>query len=297
VALVGASLWRIAETARRTGYLADDLRFYEASDAAALPRDRVVYICTGSQGEGRAALGRIAFGNHPDVVLNSGDVAVFSSRVIPGNEKAISKVQNQLARLGVKIVTARDRMIHVSGHPARDELRRMYQMIRPSVAIPVHGEAMHMRAHAELAKECQVPQTVLVENGSAVKFTGSKAAVAGSVWSGRLAWESGAAIPFSSPVLRDRKRMFYEGAVVITVPLDDSGEIIDDVQVSVLGISDPLSSRDQERDWEFVISSAVGRLSKKIRRNDDAVEDAVRAAARKPFSPKRPVIRVHVVRA
>lgn len=296
VALVGASLWRIAETARRSGYLAEDLRFYEASDAAALPRDKVVYICTGSQGEGRAALGRIAFGNHSDVVLNSGDVAVFSSRVIPGNEKAISKLQNQLARLGVKIVTARDHLIHVSGHPARDELRRMYQMIRPSVAIPVHGEAMHMRAHAELAKECQVPHTVLVENGSAVQFGAGKAKVIGSVWNGRLAWEGGVALPFTSPVLRDRKRMFYEGAVAVTVPLDDAGEIIDDVQVSVLGISDPLVEKN-DRDWDFIISGAVARLPKKTRRDDDAVEEAVRAAVRKPFAPKRPVIRIHVVRA
>lgn len=297
VALVGASLWRIAETARRTGYLADDLRFYEARDAAALPRDKVVYICTGSQGEGRAALGRIAFGNHPDIVLNSGDVAVFSSRVIPGNEKAISKVQNQLARLGVEIVTARDHLIHVSGHPARDELRRMYQMIRPRVAIPVHGEAMHMRAHADLAKECQVPHTVLVENGSAVQFSDDKAAVAGTVWNGRLAWEAGAAVPFTSPILRDRKRMFYEGAVVVTVPLDDRGEIIDDVQVSVLGLSDPMERSSQEGDWDFIISSVIARMPKKARRDDDLVEDAVRAAVRKPFSPSRPVIRVHVVRA
>tara|TARA_R110000868_G_scaffold83726_1_gene236458 strand:- start:720 stop:2402 length:1683 start_codon:yes stop_codon:yes gene_type:complete len=296
VALVGASLWRIAETARRTGYLSPDLKFYEASEAAALPRDKVVYICTGSQGEGRAALGRIAFGHHRDVALSAGDVAVFSSRVIPGNEKAISKVQNQLARLGVKIVTTRDHLIHVSGHPARDDLSRMYQMIRPRIAIPVHGEEMHMRAHADLAKECQVPHTVLVENGAAVKFDGDKAKVAGKVWNGRLAWEDGKAVPFTTPVLRDRKRMFYEGAIVVTVPLDDAGEIIDDLQVSVLGISDPLAD-SEDRDWDYLISGVIGRLPKKARRDDAAVEDAVGTAVRKPFAPKRPVVRVHVVRA
>ncbi len=296
VSLVGASLWRMAETARRTGYLAGDLHFYEASDAAALPRDKVVYICTGSQGEGRAALGRIAFGHHPDIALNEGDVAVFSSRVIPGNEKAISKIQNQLVKLGVKIVTARDHLIHVSGHPARDELRRMYQMIRPKVAIPVHGEAMHMRAHAELAKESQVPQAVLLENGSAVKFSEDGAFVVGSVWSGRLAWESGKAIPLNDPVLRDRKRMFYDGAVVVTVPLDTSGEVIDDIQVAVLGIRDPADETDLERDWDFVISGVVAKLPKKARRDDDVVEEAVRTAVRRKFAPKRPVVRVHVGR-
>lgn len=288
VALVGASLWRIAETARRTGYLSPDLRFYKASEAAALPRDKVLYICTGSQGEGRAALARIAFGNHSDVTLGSGDVAVFSSRVIPGNEKAISKVQNQLVRLGVKIVTARDHLIHVSGHPARNDLRRMYQMIRPRVAIPVHGEAMHMRAHAELAKECQVPHAVLVENGLAVKFAGGKAKVVGTVWSGRLAWEDGAAVPFASPVLRDRKRMFYEGAVVATVVLNDEGVVIDEPQVAVLGIADPLAEEDVGRGWAFTASNAVRKLPKKARRDDHTVAEAVRVAIRKPFGLPEP---------
>ena len=296
VSLVGQSLWRIAETARRTGYLADDLRFYEASDAAHLPRDKVLYICTGSQGEGRAALMRIASGQHQDVSLEEGDVVVFSSRVIPGNEKAIAKVQNHLAKLGVEVVTTRDHFIHVSGHPARDELRRMYQMIRPQIAIPVHGEAMHMRAHAALAKECQVPHTVLVENGAAVKFENGKARVAGTVWSGRLAWEDGAVVPFASPMLRDRKRMFYEGAVVATVVLDEDGELLGEPQVAVLGMADPLVE-EADYGWDYILTNAVNRLPKKARRDDDAVEEVVKSGVRKAFAPKRkPVVKVHVVR-
>jgi ribonuclease J len=137
VCLVGASLWRVTETARKTGYLSDDITLYEAEDAAHLPNDKVLYICTGSQGEARAALSRIAFNNHRDVTLEEGDTVVFSSRVIPGNEKSIFKLQNQLARLGVEIITAKDAPIHVSGHPARDEMRRMYGLIRPHTAIPV----------------------------------------------------------------------------------------------------------------------------------------------------------------
>ena len=296
VALVGQSLWRIAETARRTGYLAEDLTFYEAEDAAHLPRDKVLYICTGSQGEGRAALMRIASGQHQDVSLEEGDVVVFSSRVIPGNEKAIAKVQNHLAKLGVEVVTTRDHFIHVSGHPAREELRRMYQMIRPQIAIPVHGEAMHMRAHALLAKECQVPHTVLVENGSAVKFENGKARVAGTVWSGRLAWEDGAVIPFASTMLRDRKRMFYEGAVVATVALDEDGEVLGDPQVAVLGMADPLED-DHDQNWGDVLDRAVNRLPKKARRDDDAVEEVIKSTVRKVFAPKRkPVVKVHIQR-
>ena len=299
VALVGTSLWRITETARKTGYLSEDLTFYEAEDASHLPRDKVLYICTGSQGEGRAALMRIAFGQHPDVGLEEGDVVIFSSRVIPGNEKAISKVQNQLARGGVDVVTTRDHFIHVSGHPARDDLRRMYQMVRPRIAIPVHGEAMHMRAHAALAKECQVPHTVLVENGSAVKLADKpgadpmRAHVAGKVWNGRFALEDGTPVPMSAPSLRDRKRLFYEGAAVVTVTLDDDGEIASDPEVAVLGMADPMT----ELEWDKLLTRAIGRLPKKARRDDDTIEETVRSTVRKVFAPARkPVVKVHLQR-
>ena len=295
VALIGASLWRILETARRTGYLAPDLRFHKAEDAAHLSRDKVVYICTGSQGEGRAALMRIAYGYHPELSLQEGDVAIFSSRAIPGNEKAIAKVQNQLAKIGVGVVTTRDHFIHVSGHPARDELRRMYQMVRPRIAIPVHGEAMHIREHAALAAECQVPQTVQVENGMAVKFTDGKAEIKGTVWSGRMAWEDNELIPFSSPMLRDKKRMFYDGSVVASVVLDEDGAVLADPLVSVLGMSDPLEETD--RDWAWVIQNAVDRLPKKARRDDDVIEENVRQAVRKVFAPvRKPVVKVHISR-
>jgi ribonuclease J len=288
-------LWRIAETARRTGYLSSDLRFMEASEAAYLPRDKVLYICTGSQGEGRAALNRIAMNQHPDVVLEEGDVAVFSSRVIPGNEKAIQRVHNLLVGLGVELVTTRDHFIHVSGHPAQNELRRMYQMVRPRIAVPVHGEAIHMRAHANLAKECQVPQTVLVENGAALRFHDGKAEVMGQVWRGRMAYEDGRVLSFADPVLRDRKRTFYEGAVTATVVLNDAGAVMADPLVSVLSIVDPLDDDDGEA-WAEILESAVQRLPKRARADDDAVEDAVRSAIRRAMSPRKPVVKVHVVR-
>jgi ribonuclease J len=292
VSLVGASLWRIAETARRTGYLAPDLTFLKAEDAGFLPRDKVLYICTGSQGEGRAALMRIAMNQHPDVVLEEGDVAVFSSRVIPGNEKAIQKVYNLLAGLGVELVTTRDHFIHVSGHPAQDELRRMYQMVRPRIAIPVHGEALHMRAHAALAAESQVPQQVILENGAAVKFEDGRAQVAGRVWSGRMTYEDGQVLSFSDPVLRDRKRMFYEGAATATVVLADDGQVMGEPQVAVFGVVDP----DSEEGWADTLENAVARLPRRSRADDGVVEEAVRSAVRRVFSPRKPVVKVHIVR-
>lgn len=298
VSLAGASLWRVTATARQTGYLADDIIFYEAEDAAHLPGDKVLYICTGSQGEPRAALNRIAFGSHRDVGLEEGDTVIFSSRIIPGNEKAILKLQNQLARMGVEIITARDAPIHVSGHPARDEMRKMYQMIRPHTAIPVHGEHLHMRAHAALAKECQVPQALLVENGSTVRLAPGDPVVAGEVWAGRMSWEGDRAVPFWDPMLRDRKKIFFNGSVVVSLVLEDDGRLAADAEVSVLGIPDPLAD-DGPTALAEEIESAVERMRGKSRRDDDAVEEAVRRCVRRLFSmeqSRKPLTRLHIAR-
>ena len=298
VSLAGASLWRVTSTARKTGYLAGDITFYEAEDVAHLPGDKVLYICTGSQGEPRAALNRIAFGSHRDVGLEEGDTVIFSSRIIPGNEKSIFKLQNQLARMGVEIITARDAPIHVSGHPARDEMRKMYQMIRPHTAIPVHGEHLHMRAHAALAKECQVPQALLVENGSTVRLAPGDPVVAGEVWAGRMSWEGDRAVPFWDPMLRDRKKIFFNGSVVVSLVLEDDGRLATDAEVSVLGIPDPMAD-DGATALAEEIESAVERMRGKPRRDDDAVEEAVRRCVRRIFSMeqrRKPLTRVHIAR-
>ena len=298
VSLVGASLWRVVETARRTGYLSEDMTFYEAEDAAHLPRDKVLYICTGSQGEARAALNRIAFDSHRDVTLEEEDAVVFSSRVIPGNEKAILKLQNQLARLGVDVITSKDAPIHVSGHPARDEMRKMYQMIRPHTAIPVHGEHLHMRAHAALAKECQVPQALLVENGSAVRLAPGDPVVAGEVWAGRMSWEGDRAVSFWDPMLRDRKKIFYNGSVVVSLVLEEDGRLAADAEVSVLGIPSPRAAEGPDALAEE-IEKAVERLPAKAARNDEAVEEAVRRCVRRLFAmeqDRKPLTRVHIAR-
>jgi ribonuclease J len=226
-------------------------------------------------------------------------VVIFSSRVIPGNEHAVHKVQNQLIRSGVEIVTWRDEHIHVSGHPARDELRRMYGLIRPRIAIPVHGELMHMSAHAKLAKECQVPQAVLVENGAALKFSDGTAEVMGNVWSGRLALLDGRTVALTDPIIKERKKLLFEGAVVVSVVLDDEG-LVDDPQITLLGLTDPLENPKrrvaQDRDWDWVISNAVERLPKKARRDDAVIEDAVKSAIRKVFAPtgRKPLVKVHI---
>lgn len=216
---------------------------------------------------------------------------IFSSRVIPGNEQAVHKVQNQLVRRGVDIVTWRDEMIHVSGHPARDELRRMYGLVRPRIAIPVHGELLHMKAHAKLAEECQVPQSVVAENGQAVRLSSERAEVRGTVWSGRLAWLDGEAVSLADPIMKERKRLLYDGAVVVSIVMSDRGELMADPSVIVLGVAAPL-----EDDWADLIENAINRVPKKARRDEVVVEESIRTAVRKAFSAldKKPVVKVQI---
>ncbi|MGH7073566.1 MAG: ribonuclease J, partial [Stellaceae bacterium] len=177
VALVGRSLWRIERAARETGYLVGVPPFLTDEEASVLPREKVLLVCTGSQGEPRSALSRIADDDHREIVLEEGDTVIFSSRIIPGNERAIGRLQNKLAALGARIITENDAPVHVSGHPAQDELLRMYQTVRPRIAVPVHGETRHLMAQARLAEQCQVPQTLVTRNGEMVKLAPGPAAV------------------------------------------------------------------------------------------------------------------------
>ncbi len=190
-ALVGRSLWRMHDAARENGYLSDTPTFLTPDEASYLPRDRVLLICTGSQGEPRAALPRIAAGHHPEIALDAGDAAVFSSRIIPGNEAPIERLQTRLREMGIEVIATGDEFVHVSGHPARDELIQMYGWLRPQVAIPVHGEPAHLDAHVALARDCKVPNVLRIENGDLVKLAPGLAQVVGRVPTGRLGVERG----------------------------------------------------------------------------------------------------------
>ena len=168
--LSGRALQRMVEAAQECGYLLDFPQCIPEQQAGYLPREKVLFICTGSQGEPRASMAKLANGEHRDLVLEAGDTAIFSSRVIPGNERSVGRLQNALMARGVEIITDHDADIHVSGHPARDELVRVYQWIRPKIALPVHGELRHMIEHAALARACQVPETIVAPNGTLVRL-------------------------------------------------------------------------------------------------------------------------------
>jgi ribonuclease J len=299
VALVGRSLWRIDKAARENGYLADLPRFLTEDEAGFIPRDKIVLICTGSQGEPRSALARIAREDHPNVVLETGDVVIFSSRIIPGNEKAINRLQNALVRLGVEIITEEDHFVHVSGHPARDELVRMYQMVRPRVAIPVHGEARHLIAHAHLAEECQVQQPLVIQNGDMVRLTPSGAAIVDEVPVGRLASDGKGLLPIDGSALKDRRRVTFNGSVVTTLVVDRQGRLLASPATSLIGLVEEPVAAAAEPFLRDSLKRTLDELPAGARRDDQVVRDAVRGTLRRVINDrfgKRPLIEIHLVR-
>jgi len=299
VALVGRSLWRIDKAARENGYFADLPRFLTEDEAGYIPRGRIVLICTGSQGEPRSALARIARDDHPHIVLETGDVVIFSSRIIPGNEKAINRLQNGLVRFGVEIVTEEDHFVHVSGHPARDELVRMYQMVRPRVAIPVHGEARHLIAHAQLAGECQVQQPLVIQNGDVVRLAAAGGSVIDEVAVGRLASDGRGLLPLNGTALKDRRRVTFNGTAVATLVLDRYGRLAAPVTMSVIGVVERGAADAATPALRSAVERAVDELPTGSRRDDEAVRDAVRRALRRTLNErfgKRPLVEIHLVR-
>ncbi|MFZ2005036.1 MAG: ribonuclease J [Stellaceae bacterium] len=299
VALIGRSLWRIDKAARENGYLVDLPRFLTEDEAGYVPADRILLICTGSQGEPRAALNRIAREDHPHIVLEEGDVVIFSSRIIPGNDKAIARLQNALVRLGVEIVTTDDHFVHVSGHPCRAELVRMYQMVRPRVALPVHGEARHLQAHAQLAMECQVSDALIIENGDAIRIDAQGATLAGQVPSGRVGSDGRRLLPMTGSVLQQRRRVGNQGALVASIVVDRAGALAAAPQISLIGLVEPQDSDDMQAKLRDAATAAVESLPKAMRRDDAQLKDAANRALRRAVNErigKRALIDVQLVR-
>lgn len=236
ICLAGRGMHRIYNAARATGYLADFPAPVEEEDAAYLPPDKLVILCTGSQGEYRAALGRMAYGHHPHLVLEAGDRVVFSSKVIPGNETEILALQNRLAAINIGIVTPYNNDLHVSGHPNRDELIDMYGWVRPRAAVPVHGEHRHLIAHAALAAELGVPEPLLVHNGDLVQLYPGPAQVLETVPSGRLYLDGEILTQSDALAVRERRKLSHNGVVFVSIPLDGANRLCGRVEVQMRGI-------------------------------------------------------------
>lgn len=299
--LVGRSMHRIYNAAKGVGLLADAPQVIDEEEAGSLPDDNILFLCTGSQGEPRAALSRIARGEHRNVALRQGDTVIFSSRVIPGNEAAIHDLQNAFLERGVELITADDHFIHVSGHPARDELRQMYAWARPRIAVPVHGEKRHIREHVKLALELQVPEAIAPSNGDLIRLAPGPAALIDEVPSGRLYVDGSTIIEAEDEALKDRRRLGAEGAVNISLAVNAKHVIVAGPSVTVRGLT-----MDDEEDLEIALEdleetakAAFQRLKHQEREDDETVEGALMRAVRKSAEKlwrKRPLVDVTVLR-
>lgn len=302
VCLVGRSMHRMAAAAKSVGLMHDLQPFVSESEAGYFPADSILYLCTGSQGEPRAALSRIANGDHPHVTLGAGDACVFSSRVIPGNEIAIRNLQNALSDRGVRLYTERDHPgIHVSGHPCRDELAEMYQWARPQIAVPTHGERRHLREHVAFARDLQVPQALAPRNGDMVRLAPGLAEIIDETPAGRLYLDAGVLTPENGEALRERRHAAYNGVISISVVLDRKGQIASGPQVRALGLptDEDYPLEDVLDDLADEAEAALNRLDRQARDEDQAVEQALSRAVKKASQRvwgRRPVVETTVLR-
>ena len=291
VVLVGRAMHKIVQAAKETGYLEDFPPTVDFEDADTLPPHKVLYLCTGSQGESRAALPRIASGEH-FVKLGAGDAVIFSSRVIPGNELAIFELHNKLAAIGVDVLSTEDHFVHVSGHPCRDELAEMYAMVRPKIAVPVHGELRHLHAHVALAKSLGVPQAVNIENGQMLKLAPGRAAVIDETPSGRVHLDGQVLVSEGLGLARMRRSLSFAGMIAITLVLDEKNRVIADPGIIMEGIPEPVH--------EAVRAGVEAALKRHNPKKDDEgdLREKVRRAARGAAEDawgKKPITRVEVV--
>src|SRR2546421_2090152 len=299
VVVVGRAMERVAQVARENGYLDGINEFRSVEVYGHLPPDKVVALCTGSQGEPRAALARISEDQHPEVTFSKGDTGVFSSRTIPGNEKAVGRVLNGLVRPGIQVITDRTHLVHVSGHPRRAEMEELYRWVRPRVAIPVHGEALHLSEHAKLARAMGVPEVILCGDGDLVRLAPDPAGVIDEVPAARLYKDGALLISAEGRTVADRRRLSFSGLGIVAMALSDKGQLLADPDVELIGI--PEVSADKESMHTIAYDAVVETfesLPKPRRRDPQAVEEAVKRGVRAAISAswrKKPICLVQVI--
>jgi ribonuclease J len=300
VCLLGRSMLRMIDVARMIGLVPEGISFVEPSEAGYLPNDKVLYLCTGSQGEDRAALARIARDDHPELTLSEGDTVIFSSKMIPGNERGIYELVNQLAEKGVGVITEQDAFIHVSGHPCRDELRDMYGWVKPRCAVPVHGEARHLREHAELAMSLGCEQAVVPRNGDLIRLAPGEPAKVDEVPSGRILIDGKVLLPQGDGVIKERRYLAADGVILVSVAFDEKNRLLGEPAIFMKGIPREDNDGDDLREVvETAVQGALDGLSKDKRRSERDVEGAIRRAVRGELMPrwgKRSDIVVHQIR-
>jgi ribonuclease J len=289
VCIAGRSLERILRVAQATGYLLDFPPPVAFDEAMRLPKSELLIIATGGQGEPRAALGRIASGTH-ELKLTQGDSVIFSSRIIPGNEVAISRIMNQLSELGVMIVTERQAHVHVSGHPGRPELVQMYEWVRPQIVVPVHGEARHLAEQARLALAHGVPNAVVQENGDVIRLAPGEPKKVDEVRVGRLVLDGDVILPADGSTINERRRISYGGLITVTLPVGAGGELAGSPLVRPFGV--PV---EEDRDDFIADASDAARKAFSAGGDEERMREAVRLAVRRCatlWTGKKPVVEV-----
>tara|TARA_B100000676_G_scaffold305789_1_gene360708 strand:- start:680 stop:2338 length:1659 start_codon:yes stop_codon:yes gene_type:complete len=281
ISLVGRSMHRIYKAARQCGYLKNTIDPIDPRDAKNFPREKIVYLCTGSQGEPLGAMMRISNYSHPDVYIEEGDAVIFSSKIIPGNEKKLYKLHNQLVREGIEVISEETEFIHVSGHPNREDLRDMYQWVKPKCVIPVHGEHRHMIEHINFAKEMQVPYPVQVENGDIVKLSpGSEPKVYDKAPSGRLYLDGSISVEENSQSIKDRRNLGSNGYLEVTILISQSGKIHNNPITSFKGL--PIYEKE---DFIFGLQEEIEKTTRTFklgnRQQEHNLIDALKIACRK----------------
>jgi ribonuclease J len=295
--VVGRSMDRIIGVAKDTGFLKNFPPLITLEEASFTPAQNLMIASTGCQGEERAALARIVSGQHRELKLTQGDLVIFSSKKIPGNEISIGIVQNQLAERGIDIVTERDAHVHVSGHPGQPELEAMYGWIRPAISVPVHGEMRHMRAHAELAKRCGVAHAIVPSNGAMIRLAPGKPALVSHVEAGRLVVDGDAIIPSDGQTMIERRRLLMNGYLGATLVVGKNGRLITPPHITLQGL--PVE-QDRDEFIERAANEAAKAYDSSAKKHDDShLADRVRVAVRrvaKEFTGKKPVTDVSIIR-
>ena len=299
VVVVGRAMERVVQVARETGYL-DGVQDFRGPDVYGyLPPDKVVALCTGSQGEPRAALARIAEDNHPDITLSRGDRVIFSSRTIPGNEKAVSAVINGLIDQGIKVITDRTHLVHVSGHPRIGEVEELLGWVKPKILIPVHGEALHLSEHAAIGRRLGIPDIVSCRNGDMVQLAPGAPGIVDEVPHGRVYKDGVVLVGADSRTIADRRRLSFVGMVTVALALTEKGALAADPEVELLGIPEcgrnGLPLADVALD---AVHDTFESMPKARRRDPDGVAESVRRGVRSAISQqwgKKPICHVHVL--
>ena len=298
ISLVGRSMHRIFKAARQCGYLKDVIEPIDPRDAKKISRDKIVYLCTGTQGEPMGAMSRISNFTHPDVAIENGDTAIFSSKIIPGNEKKLSKLHNQLVIEGIEVITEEDEFIHVSGHPNREELKDMYNWIRPKSVIPVHGEYRHMQEHINFAKEMKIPNPVKVINGDIVKLApAEKPFVYDKAPAGKVYLDGNISVEEDSNSIKERKNLSINGMMEVTILVTPKGNIHDRPIVTVKGL--PINDFE---DFRFGLENEIEKTARTFsltnsRQQENAI-DAFKSVCKKYTKNKvgkRPFTNINIV--